>query len=83
MDRDRRTWLMIGMVFTAAAAVALTAISLAGFAAVPAGDLMVSSTAAMTNVMLAIGAAAFLGLELRTHRPARRATTPATQPARK
>ena len=83
MDRDRSTWLMIGMVLTAVAAVVLTAISLAGFAAAPSGDLMVASTAGTTNMLLAIGAAAFLGLELRLHRPARRATAQANGRGRK
>ncbi|HEX7491854.1 MAG TPA: hypothetical protein VF337_09155 [Candidatus Limnocylindrales bacterium] len=73
MDRKRIAWLSIGMVVTATTSVGLTAIALTGFAAAPSGDLMVSSTAGSANLLVAIGAAAFLGLELRVHRPARRA----------
>jgi hypothetical protein len=83
MDRERTTWLSIGMIATAAAAAGLTAISLTGFAAAPSGDLMVSSTAGSANLMVAIGAAAFLGLELRMHRPAARANAHATKSVRK
>jgi hypothetical protein len=82
MDHDRSTWLMIGMVLTAAAAVALTAISLAGFSAAASGDLMVSPTAGAANMLLAIGAAGFLGRELRMHRPAQRATAHAARSGR-
>jgi hypothetical protein len=83
MNRDRTTWLLIGMFLTAVAAVALTAISLVGFATAPSGDLMVSSTARTTNMLLAIGAAAFLALEVRMHRPARQATAHADHSVRK
>jgi hypothetical protein len=72
MYRERRTWLTIGMILTAVAAVVLTTLALSGFAAAPSGDLLVSSTAGTANLLFAIGAAAFLGLELRLHRPGRR-----------
>jgi hypothetical protein len=82
MDRDRTTWLAIGMAATATTATALTALALTGFAGAPSGDLLVSSTAGSANLMVAIGAVAFLGLEFRMHRPAARAHANATGPSR-
>jgi hypothetical protein len=48
------------------AGVALAGIALSGFAAAPSGNKLVSAGAGTTNVMLALGAALFLGLEF-TH----------------
>jgi len=79
MNRERSPWLPIGLLLTSAAALILGIVALSGFAAAPRGDLVVASTAGTTNWLLALGAAALLGLEV-AHR--RRHPSRSPRPAR-
>lgn len=63
MHRERTHWLPIGIVLTAVAGLLLAVLALSGFAGAPSGDQLVSSSAGTTNLLLAISAAVFLGLE--------------------
>ena len=79
MNRERSSWLPIGLILTSVAALTFVIVAVSGFAAAPSGDMVVSSTAGTTNWLIALGAAALLGLEAahmrrhpsRSQRPAR------------
>jgi hypothetical protein len=76
MNRERSHWLAIGMLLTGLASVVSGAIALSGFGTAPSGDLVVSSTAGTTNLLLALGALGLLCLEFahmhrRSSRPRR------------
>jgi hypothetical protein len=83
MNRDRNRWLAMALIFTSLAGTVLGIVTLGSFGAAPSGDLVVSSTSATSNLLLALGAVAFLGLEfahMRSHRPQRaRRLAPATK----
>ena len=63
MTHGRTHWLPIMLIVTAAAGVVLAGIALSGFAGAPNGDLLVSSRAGTTNLLVGLGAALFLGLD--------------------
>lgn len=63
MNRERTHWLGIGLLLTSLASAVLGVAALSGFGGTSSGDLMVASTAASTNLLLAGGALALLVLE--------------------
>ena len=83
MNRERSRWLVIGLIVTSLTGTVLGVVTLNGFGGTPSGDLVVSSTAATSNLLLALGALLFLGLEyahIHSRRPRRaRRLAPATK----
>jgi membrane protein implicated in regulation of membrane protease activity len=63
MNRERIHWLAIGLLLTSLASAVLAVATLSGFGGAPSGDLIVASTAASTNLLLAGGTLALLVLE--------------------
>lgn len=63
MNRERTHWLAIGLLLTSLASPVLAVAALSGFGGTPSGDLIVASTAASTNLLLAGGALVLLILE--------------------
>ena len=73
MNGEKTHWTAIGLVISGFATVAFGAIALTGFSAGTGGDLVVTSTPLVSNLLLAGGAVLLLGLELarsRRRRPA-------------
>jgi hypothetical protein len=83
MNRGRSRWLVIGLIVTSLTGTVLGVVTLNGFGGTPSGDLAASSTAATSNLLLALGALLFLGLEsahIHSRRPSRaRRLAPATK----
>jgi len=74
MNRERSHWLVISLIVASVTGVVLGIATLSGFGGAPSGDLVVSSTPMTTNLILILGALAFLGLEfahMRSRRPNR------------
>jgi hypothetical protein len=72
MNGEKKHWTAIGLVISALATISFGAIALTGLAGGTGGDLAVTSTPWLSNLLLAGGAVLLLGLELarsRRHRP--------------
>lgn len=75
MNGEKKHWTAVGLVISALATISFGAIALTGFAGGSggaSGDLAVTSTPWLSNLVLAGGAVLLLGLEMarsRRHRP--------------
>jgi hypothetical protein len=77
MSRNRSHWVAIGLMFTSLVGIVLGIATVSGFGSSSNGDVLVSSSAMTTNLLLALGALGLLGLDLahghlRPRRSARR-----------
>jgi hypothetical protein len=78
MTRNRNHWVAIGLLFTSLVGAILGIATVAGLGAAPSGDVMLSSSATTTDLLVAFGALALLGLDLvhgRMKRTVRAATS--------
>ena len=84
MNGEKTHWTAIGLVISGLATIAFGAIALTGFASGPGGDLAVTSTPWLSNLLLAAGAVLLLGLEFARSRRRRpvpiRRPLPASEP---
>jgi hypothetical protein len=64
MNGEKTHWTAIGLVISSLATIAFGAIALTGFSAGTGGDLAITSTPWLSNLLLAGGAVLLLGLEL-------------------
>ena len=64
MNGEKTHWTAIGLVISGLATIAFGAIVLTGFSAGTGGDLAITSTPWLSNLLLAGGAVLLLGLEL-------------------
>ena len=85
MNGERSLWIARGLVISGLSTVVLSTMAMSGFGAGASGDIAVSSNPMPANLMIAVGAAALLGLEFahtRRHRPSRvRRIAPAREAA--
>jgi hypothetical protein len=80
MTRNRNNWVAIGLLLTSLVGVILGIATVAGLGSAPSGDVMLSSSATSTDLLVAFGALTLLGLDL-VH--GRRRTVRADSPRRR
>jgi hypothetical protein len=64
MTRNRNNWVAIGLLLTGLIGAVLGIATIAGLGAAPSGDVMLSSSATTTDLLVAFGALALLSLDL-------------------
>ena len=64
MTRSRNHWVAIGLLFTSLVGGVLGMATIAGLGGAPSGDVLLSSSATTTDLLVAFGALALLGLDL-------------------
>jgi hypothetical protein len=64
MTRDRNHWVAIGLLFTSLVGAVLGIATFAGLGSAPSREVMLSSSATTTDLLVAFGALALLGLDL-------------------
>ena len=64
MTRNRNQWVAIGLLFTSLVGAILGVVTLAGLGSAPSGDVIISSSATTTDLLVAFGALTLLGLDL-------------------
>jgi hypothetical protein len=64
MTRNRNHWVAIGLLFTCLVGALLGIATIAGLGGTPSGDVLLSSSATTTDLLVAFGALALLGLDL-------------------
>ena len=74
MNGERSLWIALALLVSGLTTVVLSTMALSGFGGGASGDVAVSSNPMPANFLIALGAAALLGLEFahtRRHRPSR------------
>jgi hypothetical protein len=82
MTRNRNHWVAIGLLFTSLVGAVLGIATFAGLGSAPSGDVMLSSSATTTDLLVAFGALTLLGLDL-IHGRRQSRTIRATSPRRR